>query len=117
MTCPQCGSENTRPSRKESRLDFINDWRGRQRLRCRDCRHAFFMHLPQSELRKIKEAETVRKKRKRGWAGLVQNPSQRRTVEVLVFFGMLLVFYLAFNSLVSKDGSGVFSRSRTEAQP
>jgi hypothetical protein len=98
-------------------LDFINEWRGRQRLRCRDCRHAFTIHLPPNELRKIKDAEAIRKKRKRGWAGLVQNPSQRRAVEILVFFGMLLVFYLAFNSLVSKDGSGVFSRPPAEAQP
>jgi transcriptional regulator NrdR family protein len=117
MKCPQCGSENTRPSRKETRMDFIDEWRGRQRLRCRDCRHSFHTHLPANELQKIKKAEAIRKKRKKGWAGLVQNPSQRRAVEVLVFFGMLLVFYLAFNSLVSKDGSGVFSRPPAEAQP
>jgi hypothetical protein len=95
----------------------LNDWRGRQRYRCRDCRHGFYAQLSGEELQKLKEAESIRMKRKRGWSGFVQNRNHRRAMEIIVFFGMLLVFYLAFNSLVSKDGSGVFSRPAAEAQP
>ncbi|MGA8597782.1 MAG: hypothetical protein WB676_23960 [Bryobacteraceae bacterium] len=117
MTCPHCGNDNTRPSRNKSWMDRFNDWSGRTRYRCRDCRASFYARLSQSDLQKLKESEAIRKKRRKGWRGFVQSPTQRRTLEALVFFGMLLVFYLAFSGLVKKDGSGMLSRPTTETQP
>ena len=117
MNCPLCNSVDTRPSRKESRFAFLNEWRGRQLYRCRECRHKFFVQLSSQEMRRLKEAESIRMKRKQGWKGLIQKRTHRRAVEALVFFGMLVVFYLAFNSLVSRDGTGMLHHSATEAQP
>jgi hypothetical protein len=117
MICPACNSVDTRPSRKETRLAFLQEWRGRHLYRCRECRHKFYVQLSSQEMRRLKEAENLRMKRKRGWKGLIQKRTHRRAVEVLVFFGMLAVFYLAFNSLVSRDGAGLLHHAGTEAQP
>ena len=117
MTCPQCGNENTRPSRNKSWLDRLADMTGRTRYRCRECRASFYGKLSAVDRQKLKESEAIRKKRRKGWRSFVQSPAQRRAVEALVFFGMLLVFYLAFSGMVKKDGSGVLGHSAVEAQP
>ena len=85
-------------------MDQFSSWTGRTRYRCRDCRTSFYSRLSPEELQKLKESESIRKKRRKGWRGFVQSPARRRTLEALVFFGMLLVFYLAFSGLAKKDG-------------
>lgn len=47
----------------------------------------------------------------------MQGRARRRAFEIIFFLGMLVLFYLVFNSLVSKDGSGVFSSPAAESQP
>jgi hypothetical protein len=42
---------------------------------------------------------------------------QRRAIEIALFVGMLLLFYIAFNWIVSRDGSGILSRPQSESQP
>jgi transposase-like protein len=115
--CPACHSSDIRPSQKAGRFESFHAWRNQQRYRCRECRHSFYAGLSANERAKIRASETIRKKRARGWSGFVQSGVQRRVIETLLFIGMLMVFYAVFNSLVSKDGTGIFSRANTEAQP
>jgi hypothetical protein len=115
--CPSCGSANVRRSRKESRFELLHAWRNQQRYRCRECRRGFYLKIAPNERARIRASENIRKKRTRGWSAFVQSRTQRRAMEIVLFVGMLMVFYVVFNSLVSKDGSGIFSRSSTEVQP
>ena len=115
--CPSCGSVNVRRSRKESRVELLQAWRSRQRYRCRECRRGFYLRIAPEERARIRASEDIRKKRTRGWSAFVQSRTQRRAMEIVLFLGMLMVFYVIFNSLVSKDGSGIFSRPSTEVQP
>jgi hypothetical protein len=82
---------------------------GMLRYRCRDCRRSFYALSPNDLEAPTKRSEEVRRKRASGWRHLIQRRSQRRTIEVVLFIAMLLVFYFAFNTLISKDGSGMFS--------
>lgn len=116
-SCPFCGSANVRRSRKESRFELLRAWRNQQRYRCRECRRGFYLRTAPEERARIRASEDIRKKRTRGWSAFVQSRTQRRAMEIVLFLGMLMVFYIVFNSLVSKDGSGIFSRPSTEAQP
>lgn len=115
--CPACHSLDTRPSQKTGRFESLHSWRNEQRYRCRECRQSFYVAVSPAERAKIRASENVRKKRARGWHGFVQSRTQRRLIEALLFLGMLFIFYCVFNSLVSKDGTGIFSRPTTEAQP
>jgi transposase-like protein len=114
--CPACQSSDVRPSQRAGRYEFLHRWRNEQRYRCRTCRHSFYVALTSEERAKLRESENVRKKPARG-SRFVQSRTQHRVIEAILFLGMLLVFYLAFNSLVSKDGSGLFSRPSADAQP
>ncbi len=114
MTCPWCGSQNIRQSRKESAVEFWHSWRGLQRFRCRDCRRSFRVPVSPAERSLPKPAKSKRSKSKRtrGWEALVQKPAQRRAIEVILFIGMLLVFYVIFVSVIDKDGAGFLNGSQ-----
>lgn len=116
-SCPFCGSANIRRSRKESRFELLRAWRNQQRYRCRECRRGFYLRIAAGERARIRASEDIRRKRTRGWSAFVQSRTQRRAMEIVLFLGMLMVFYVVFNSLVSKDGSGIFSRPAAEVQP
>jgi transposase-like protein len=115
--CPTCQSANVRPSQRTSRFDFLDAWINRQKYRCRDCRHSFYVRLTPAERAQLHASESNRKKRARGWRGSMQSRSHRRIIEAFLFLSMLIVFYVVFNSLVSKDGTGLFSHQDSEAQP
>lgn len=109
VKCKSCESSNVRLSQKSSALASIYRSMGMVRYRCRDCRRSFYALSPNEAESSSKRSEEVRRKRTSGWRHLIQRRSQRRTIEVVLFIAMLLVFYFAFNTLISKDGSGMFS--------
>lgn len=116
MTCPTCGSQNVRLSHKHSKVEFIYEWRGLQRYRCRECGLAFRSRLEPEAKKRLYRAESQRKKRSRGWKRFMQNSKQRRFLEITLFLGMLFIFYYAFTSLVTRDGSGLFTHP-AQTQP
>jgi transposase-like protein len=109
VKCKSCESSNVRLSQKSSALASIYRSMGMLRYRCRDCRRSFYALSASAVDAPAKRSEEVRRKRTSGWRHLIQRRSQRRTIEVILFIAMLLIFYFAFNTLVSKDGSGIFS--------
>lgn len=109
VKCKSCDSSNVRLSQKSSALASIYRSLGMLRYRCRDCRRSFYALSPDDLRGPSKRSEELRRKRASAWRHLVQRQSQRRTIEVVLFIAMLLVFYFAFNTLVSKDGNGMFS--------
>jgi hypothetical protein len=117
MICPSCGSYDVRPSRKQSRWEFLLEWRSLHRFRCRECRRSFAAPLPRAERDALRKSEQTRKKRTKGWNSFTQGRVQRRAIEIALFVGMLLLFYIAFNWIVSRDGSGILSRPQSESQP
>jgi len=117
IICPSCGSYDVRPSRKESRWEFVLEWLNLHRFRCRECRRSFAAPLPRAERDALRKSGRIRKKRTKGWKSLTQGRAQRRGIEIVLFLGMLLLFYLAFNWIVSRDGSGIFSRPPSESRP
>lgn len=114
VRCKSCNSDNIRLSQKSSAIAQVYRQIGMQRYRCRDCHRSFYALSP--DLQGSKKSEELRRKRTNAWRKFVQRRSQRRTIEVVLFIGMLLIFYFAFNSLVSKDGSGIFSHP-TQTEP
>lgn len=56
----------------------------------------------------LRQEELVRKKRRRGWKAFIQAAPERRALEVLLFIGLLLVFFYTLNKLIRPDGSGIF---------
>ena len=109
MTCPSCDSHNVRLSHKHSKLEFIYQWQGLQRYRCRECGLGFRSRLEPEAKQALHRTESERKKRSRGWKRFIQNPKKRRFFEIALFLGMLFIFYYAFTSLVATDGSGFFA--------
>jgi hypothetical protein len=99
MKCPACGGLNVRASRRTPRLGFINQIRGYDRYRCRDCRKAFWEKLPANP------DERVRRKRQRGWAHFVQTQGRRRFLEITLFLTMLLIFAMMIRILINRDDS------------
>jgi hypothetical protein len=116
-TCPSCGSNDVRSSRSGSRWQFLLEWRNLHRFRCRECRRSFAAPLPAAEREALQKSEQIRRKRSQGWKSSTQSRTRRRIVEVVLFLGMFLLFYLAFNLLVGKDGSSIFSRPASSTQP
>ena len=98
LTCPLCASEEVRRSRKKTFLGFIKRWRGLQRYRCRECEKAFYRPLSPTERPNATrtEASTHLSRSERSAA---RKKRQRRKVELLVFFAMLVIFFAALKVL------------------
>jgi len=99
MKCPSCGGPDVRNSKRNPRFSFFYLARGYDRYRCRECRHAFW-EKPPANLE-----ERKRRKRQRGWSHFFQTQARRRTIEVVLFATMLLIFVLAIRYLISKGDS------------
>lgn len=97
-TCPVCGSENVRRSRKKTFFGFISRWRGLQRYRCRDCNKSFYRPLSPNE-RAASDGLEGPQRRSRSERNAARKRKRRRKVELLLFFGMLAIFYAALKVL------------------
>lgn len=97
LTCPVCASEDIRRSRKKNFFGFVNRWRGLQRYRCRDCGKAFYRPLLPTERPEGRDSGSARVSRSERMAA--RKRRQRRQIELLVFFGMLIIFYAALRVL------------------
>jgi DNA-directed RNA polymerase subunit RPC12/RpoP len=106
--CPSCGSEDVRPSRRKNILQYLYELRGQRKYRCRKCRRSFLVALSPQVKQTLRQEELVRKKRRRGWKAFIQAAPERRALEVLLFIGLLLVFFYTLNKLIRPDGSGIF---------
>jgi hypothetical protein len=106
MTCTHCGSENIRTSRKEGRNSTVSFWRHGVRYRCRSCRRSFYLRLSAEDRAALKKSDKIRHKRRGSWNVFSQSRSKRVVLQLTLFIGMLLVFYVTFTRLISRDGSG-----------
>lgn len=106
--CPSCDSDDVRPSRRKGILRFIYELQGAKKYRCRQCRRSFFVALSPAIKETLRREERARVDRRRGWKSFVRGTRERRALEVLLFLGLLLVFFYTFNKLLKPDGSGFF---------
>lgn len=87
-----------RRSRKKTIFSWLKRWRGLQRYRCCDCAKAFYRPLSPTEHPAGNGSEQpLRKSRSERQAAYRKR--RRRKVELLVFFGMLVIFYAALKVL------------------
>jgi DNA-directed RNA polymerase subunit RPC12/RpoP len=105
--CPSCGSDDVRPSRRKKLFRFFYELQGTKKYRCRQCRRSFFVALSPGVKETLRREEQARLSRRRGWKSFIQGTRERRTLEVLLFIGLLLVFFYTFNKLLRPDGSGI----------
>ncbi|HWF47681.1 MAG TPA: hypothetical protein VG168_11800 [Bryobacteraceae bacterium] len=105
--CPSCGSDDVRPSRRKNLFRYFYELRGVKKYRCRECRRSFFVALSPGIKETLRREEQARLNRRRGWRAFIQGTRERRTIEVLLFIGLLLVFFYTFNKLLRPDGSGI----------
>ena len=106
--CPSCGSEDVRPSRRKRLFRFLYELRGAKKYRCRECRRSFFVALSPDVRETIRREEMARYNRRRGWKSFIQGARERRTLEILLFLGLLIAFFYTFHKLLRPDGSGIF---------
>lgn len=97
MKCPSCGALDVRTSKRQPGFAIFYTVRGYERYRCRECRHSFWDKPP-----KVNDEERIRRKRQRAWGAFIQSRKRRGLIEIALFVGMLLVFYVAIRYLVNK---------------
>lgn len=95
LTCPVCRSEDVRRSHKKPVRDFFKRWRGLKRYRCRDCRKVFYKPLSPTEVPLKRRSRRRQRALFSGWSELFRIRSQRRSIEVVLFVSLLVVFYIA----------------------
>ena len=98
-SCPVCGSQDVRPSRRESTFDFFHRWRGLRRFRCRDCRKTFLQPRSAAEREEAEADRKIRKKRS-SHSGASRRTRQRRIAELCLFFALLVLFYFALRFII-----------------
>lgn len=96
LTCPVCSSDNIRRSRRRPTLEFFKRWRGLQRYRCRECRKVFHRPLLPNEHVTMSRIAVSGRSSRYAFFG----PKRRRhAVELVLFFALLVIFYMAFKAL------------------
>jgi len=96
MTCPKCGSDEIRHSHHHKWIDALVSPLGRRALRCRKCRHRFYVTEGEGGLRNLKlpsrKHGTHRgRKRLRRWM-----------IEAVIFAIMLLLFWIFLRYVTSE---------------
>jgi hypothetical protein len=115
MICPGCGSSEIRSSRSTSWKDIFQRARGREALRCRDCRLRFFA----SEFSESVPKQAVEPSRPRRSKPLLNPRAKKRLgrglIVLAIFAAALLIFlfflrYLTTERSPSEDSRAVSSR-------
>jgi hypothetical protein len=100
LTCPSCGSENVRRSRRRSLFGILQRWRGLRRYRCRECRRTFYSQLSPVE-REINMQWERRVRERRAAHSDPPNRQRRRlhATELILFLCLVVIFYAALKYL------------------
>ncbi len=96
LTCPSCGSVNSRAARWRW-ADLPHLLRRHGARRCRDCRTRFHSHAPEP---------TPQSKNKHSRRFRLSSAQRRRVFELLLFLGMLLSFYVFLTYIAQEHSSG-----------
>jgi hypothetical protein len=100
LTCPTCGSDNVRRSRRRSIVGLLQRWRGLRRYRCRECRRTFYSQLSPAE----SQSNGIRARRTREHRRIQPSPYKerslrRRATELILFLCLVVIFYAALKYL------------------
>jgi transposase-like protein len=100
LTCPSCGGNNVRRSRRRSLFALVQRWRGLRRYRCRECRRTFYSQLSPVE----REIDKRRQRRVRERRAARSDPKKlqrfrRHATELVLFLCLVVIFYAALKYL------------------
>ncbi|MBV9611410.1 MAG: hypothetical protein JO091_03015 [Acidobacteriaceae bacterium] len=76
-------------------MELFKRWQGFRRYRCRECGKVFHRPLDPGELASISRMEERRARRSSRRGGLLRRKGAQRVAETLLFFGALVIFYVA----------------------
>ena len=92
MTCPKCGSSNTRLSRHHHRNGFLDRVRGRRAFRCRKCWQLFYAPMGTQSSGDV--AAFAGHSRRPGW--FINRQATKRLGRRLLFLSVFVVAFLIF---------------------
>jgi len=102
MTCPSCGSVETRPSRTAAWADVFQRLRGREPLRCRKCRARFFVKETGTKTQGSAAPLHRRKEPVRRSVMAKRDNLIRKTAMIAVFVVAFAVFLLVLYLIVTR---------------
>ena len=97
MICPKCNSAEVRHSQRASWADTLQSWFGRRAYRCRSCRLRFHA-LQDGEPAPAKPHKHSSRRGKRS--------GRQRTVQILIFAVMLIMFLIFLRYLTREPSIG-----------
>jgi hypothetical protein len=102
MTCPKCGSSDTRTSKSPRWIDVLQRVLGRKAFRCRTCRKRFFA-LPSSPLTLKPAEKPSRGHQSRRILTTRARNRLKRTITLAAIFALAFVLFLIFLRFIMAD--------------
>ena len=101
MVCPSCGSTNIRTSRRAFMTDKLHRAIGREAVRCRACRHRFYVSKSGTAV----ELPKAQSSRKRKSHKLSSSARRRRTRKIVTasIFALAFIIFLVFLRYITAD--------------